>query len=482
MKRILLNILGLVFSAMLFSQTKYAGKVVDEEGEPIPFVNVMLLAEPDSLFVAGTITDSQGAYRVEAVGQSDYLLRFSALGYETIYSRAKEGPVILSAVAYGLDEVSVAGKRPVYRMKGTGFVTDVGNSLLKNIGSANDVLKQLPGVRGNDGKFEVFGKGAATIYINDRLVRDDAELERLSSDDIASVELIHTPGANYDADVRAVLKIKTKRKIEGFASRLRLRGSQNHCFSDLEQLNLSYAAEKYHWYGNLYHNAPRSQVDGRNRHSIHTPDTFYKLSTHMMDWDQRAHYYTLESGIGVNIHPAHEIGTSYTYQYAQDRYEGGDEETLRANEELVDELSNDSYSDNKYHQHAVNLYYMGKIQNKLDINLNADYVNRNAKNRGVVRECGLSDERTVTSSNNSIYNLYAAELVLTYPLGKGSLEGGVDYSYMDYDQEYLNKENYLPEGWFTSKEQKIAGFVNYAGKVGSLGWSAGVRYEYFNSR
>lgn len=72
--------------------------------------------------------------------------------------------------------------------------------------------------------------------------------------------------------------------------------------------------------------------------------------------------------------------------------------------------------------------------------------------------------------------------MLTYSLGKGSLEGGVDYSYMDYDQEYLNEENYLPEGWFTSKEQKIAGFVNYAGKVDPLGWSAGVRYEYFNSR
>lgn len=455
---------------------------MDENKSPLPLVNVIVLSKQDSSFITGTTTDERGIYELNVEPTLEGWMKFSAIGYKTIYTGLQNDTLILPTASYGLDEISIAGKRPVYRMKGTGFITDVSNSLLNNIGSANDVLKQLPGVRGDEGKFEVFGKGAATIYINNRLVRDETELERLSSKDILSVELINNPGANYDADVRAVLKIKTKNKTEGFASRLRLRGTQNHCFSDLEQLNLSYATEKYHWYGNLFHNAPRSRMDGRSSQQIHTEDTLYKLSTNMMDWKQRAQYYTLESGFGFKLTPQHEIGTSYTYQYAQDSYKGDDQEVLSGNEKLIDRLSNYSSSNNKYHQHAVNLYYIGKIQDKLDLTLNADYINRKAENSGVVTESGINSDRTVTSLNNSIYNLYAAKLALNYLLGTTNLEGGVDYSYMDYDQDYLNVENYLPTGWFTSKEEKIAGFFNLSGKLGALGWNAGLRYEYFHAR
>lgn len=48
--------------------------------------------------------------------------------------------------------------------------------VLAEAGSANDVLKMLPGViQKNDG-IEVFGKGAPVIYINGRLVRDNSDL------------------------------------------------------------------------------------------------------------------------------------------------------------------------------------------------------------------------------------------------------------------------------------------------------------------
>lgn len=481
MKHLLLFSLSL-FSLPLLSQSIYRGKVIDENKSPLPLVNVIVVSKLDSSFITGTTTDERGMYELNIESAAEGWMKFSAIGYQTLYTELRSDTLTLPAAAYGLDEISIAGKRPVYRMKGTGFITDVSNSLLNNIGSANDVLKQLPGVRGDDGKFEVFGKGSATIYINDRLVRDETELERLSSKDIASIELINNPGAKYDAEVRAVLKIKTKQKREGFASRLRLRGTQNHCFSDLEQLNLSYATEKYHWYGNLFHNAPRSRVDGRSNQQIHTTDTLYNLSINMMDWKQRAQYYTLESGVGVKFNPRHEIGSSYTYQYSEDSYKGDDREILSADDKLIDKLSNYSSSKNAYHQHAVNLYYIGKIHDKVDITLNTDYINRKAESNGIVTESGIHTNRTVTSLNNSLYNLYAAKLAINYLLGSMNLEGGMDYSYMDYDQDYLNIESYLPTGWFTSKEQKVAGFFTISGKFGALGWNAGLRYEYFHAR
>ncbi len=35
----------------------WGGRVIDEKGEPMPFVNVVLLSLPDSAFVQGDMTD-----------------------------------------------------------------------------------------------------------------------------------------------------------------------------------------------------------------------------------------------------------------------------------------------------------------------------------------------------------------------------------------------------------------------------------------
>lgn len=40
------------------------GTVLDEKGEPMPFVNVVLLSLPDSTFVQGAMTDEQGRYHI----------------------------------------------------------------------------------------------------------------------------------------------------------------------------------------------------------------------------------------------------------------------------------------------------------------------------------------------------------------------------------------------------------------------------------
>lgn len=481
-KKVLYIILGCLFLPSIFAQTKYQGKVVDEKKLPVPFANVVLISNQDSSFIAGTTTGEDGTYSLESSFYPDCSLRFSAIGYRTIYTESIEEIIILPEASYGLDEVAILGSRPVYRMKGTGFITEVNNSLLKNIGTANDVLKQLPGITGSDGSFEVFGKGTATIYINNRQVRDKTELERLSSEDIVLIELINNPGTDYDVDVRAVLKIKTKRKTEGFASRLRLRGTQNHYFSDLEQLNLSYATERFNWYSHLYHNSPHNQIDGRNNVNIHIDEVNYNLVSRMMDWEQNAHFATLETGAGFYLNSKQEIGTSYTYEYSKDTYRGEDIETLLFDGTLMNELSNYYSSNNKYNQHAINLYYTGTIGEKTGIKLNADYIHRDADNRGIVSESGWNDERTISSLNSSIYNLYASQLIIDQPIGASSLKGGVDFSYMDYDQVYLNVENYLPNGLFSSEETKIAGFVNYSAQFGKLNWQAGIRYEHFRAR
>ena len=43
-------------------------------------------------------------------------------------------------------------------------------------------------------------------------MRDASELKRLHSEDIRDVEVINAPGAQYDAQVRAVVRIRTRKQ------------------------------------------------------------------------------------------------------------------------------------------------------------------------------------------------------------------------------------------------------------------------------
>lgn len=113
---------------------------------------------------------------------------------------------------YALKGIEIKGQRQTTRQKDDALVTDIAHSVLKDAGTAEDVLSHLPGIQQNEDKsFTVVGKGSPLIYINGRQVRDLSELDRLQSKDIKSVELVRNPGSRYDATVKAVIRINTLR-------------------------------------------------------------------------------------------------------------------------------------------------------------------------------------------------------------------------------------------------------------------------------
>ena len=90
MKRNKLRV-ALLMAALMMTVTAFAkkahdvdGKVVDEKGQPLAFVNVVLLSLPDSAFVQGTVTDEDGLFSLVA-DKSGGVLRVSSVGYVTQY-------------------------------------------------------------------------------------------------------------------------------------------------------------------------------------------------------------------------------------------------------------------------------------------------------------------------------------------------------------------------------------------------------------
>lgn len=107
------------------------GTVIDEKGEPMPFVNVVMLSLPDSSFVQGAMTDEQGHFKI-ITPNSGALLKVSCIGYQTLYLNAVEGLTIkMKEDAMLLSEVVVKSQLPKTRVKGEAMRTTVEGTILE---------------------------------------------------------------------------------------------------------------------------------------------------------------------------------------------------------------------------------------------------------------------------------------------------------------------------------------------------------------
>lgn len=219
------------------------GKVLTEEKQPLEFANITLLS-PDSTFIQGTCSHSDGSFEIVPPGSEGYLLQISSIGYKTLCRPCKTGGTglyILETDAVMLAETVVTAARPIFKLKGGKLETNIQQTLLSSLNNANDVLKHIPGPHSTEEGYTVFGKGTPIIYIDNRLLQNPSELERLSATDIDKVELITNPEAEYDATIKAVVRIRTLRgKGDGFGGNIRAGITQRRRTNHNEQINLNY--------------------------------------------------------------------------------------------------------------------------------------------------------------------------------------------------------------------------------------------------
>ena len=119
-------IAALLMMVSAFAQNQnLTGRVTDENGEAMPFVNVMLLSLPDSTFVQGTVTDERGAFNLPT-DKREGLLKVSFVGYQTQYAKAANGLTIQMTIdSQMLGEVVVKSQLPQTRLTGNSMITTI---------------------------------------------------------------------------------------------------------------------------------------------------------------------------------------------------------------------------------------------------------------------------------------------------------------------------------------------------------------------
>jgi hypothetical protein len=226
-------------------ETKVIGRVVDEHGAPIEFANVALynVGAQDSTFINGNVSNENGDFVIPCkIGR--VVVKVSYVGYKTVTRQVTTGhigTIALHPDTYTVKGVTIKGEIPQYKMTMGGMTVDVQHSILHDIGTADDLLSMLPMVEGRDGKFNVLSKGEPEIYINNKKVTDASELRLLKSVDIKNVDIITTPGAQYNAEVNAVIRIKTlKPQGDGFSLMATSETWVNNKWNNYDDLTLKY--------------------------------------------------------------------------------------------------------------------------------------------------------------------------------------------------------------------------------------------------
>jgi len=462
-----------------------SGLLIDEQHKPLPYANV-ILQTVDSVYLAGTMTGLDGKFEL-ALHEKAKLINFSYVGYTTVVqeiSKNELGTIQLFPDAQLLGEVVVKAYLPKTQAKGDAMVTTVSGTVLEKAGTAENLLDKIPNVTAQDGAVTVFGRGTPEIYINGRKIRNQQELDQLSSDNIKSVEVVSNPGARYDASVKAVIRIFTK-KVEGegfgFNNRALIRHRDEYGWSAYDQLNLNYRKNGFDLSAMLlagdYHNGN---------------DQTFVIDTHLdKQWrqnldltDQKSESKNIETTLTLNYQfdENHSIGARYNYERVPEYLWIANQFAQTYCEELLYEDLHSVITMNEPEtHHRSNFYYNGRVK-KWSIDFNADGLWSETKNTQVAQEDimeGVNEEdRSVTTIDTKRNELYAAKLVLSHPLAKGNLSFGAEYSHNKRNTTYLNPEGIIADDNAMIKEGATSAFVEYAKAFNKLQMQAGLRYEH----
>ena len=441
------------------------GRLTDEHQQPLAYANISLLSPADSSLIGGGVSNEAGdfviptdAYRV--------IVKCSFIGYETIWHTCEVGDIgsfQMKQDSYTLKGVTVKGAKRLVYSTDKGLVANVQGTVLEQFGSVSDMLTHLPLVM-SDGS--VAGRGKPEIYINNKKVRDESELERLRADEILSAEIITNPGAEYGAEVRSVIRLKTVRKAgEGWS------GNFAGTYRQGEQ-----------WYGRLnaaLNYRTRNGMDFFAKGNITESNSLmtYPAQTELiasstwnyesnMNWHNRNIYYYADFGWNWEINEHHSVGVTYTLNsYINgSRSNSEQDEIVWQDGQLIDNVHTSTITNWKPKlSHSINAYYVGEI-GKWKFDFSGDfYRNQNFSN------------------THDKSRLLAEKLTVTAPVPKGSLTFGEEVSNVDRTSDFI-QNGFSADNYTRQQTTTWSLYASYSLNIKKFTLNASLRWQNEHNR
>lgn len=496
------------------AQSGFKGTIIDAQTLlPVEFATVSVLQVADSLILTGTITDSTGGFIIENVLPGTYHIKLSFIGYRDTYIENvtvseipyEVGKQMLQPDEKLLEEVTVVGERKVVETIPGGIVYNADQVLTNANSTVLDMLKNVPNIIVNKDEYvTIRGNAGINVMIDGvplNMSGDDLKnfLRQIPANMVAAVEVITTPGAQYDAaGSGGIINLKTKQNkakgnnglLSGGAETIGTYNAGGNYFSNTEKLRFSL---NY----NFNHTVFKGSAVGY-RENFLNPEPLY-IYEEVFTQDGEADNHNGKIGLDYIINEKNTLGGSVSYGYEEGVFGIYDElfstypnGTISGS--YIADL-NYNYSGDNY---SGNLHYVGKPGEKgsvikFDVNYSHYAHNNNIPSHTDFFDAdgniidGLSTSR-IDATDFGV-DISSGKIDYTFPLTeKAKFEAGIKYTFTTTENnlhaqmvdmisgEWVNDTSVSND--FQYLENISAGYVSFSSAVKKLSYSLGLRSEY----
>ena len=487
--------------------------VTDKTGKPLPFTSIMLRKVKDSVLVKGELTTAAGHCNFEKIAYGHYFIQASQMGYNTSYTPAFQldaahraivlDTIRLQTLGKDLQAVNVTAQKPFIESSAGRTVMNIENSVSAAGNTALDLLRRAPGVQVDNNENVTLKGQSVTVMIDGKLTYLSGEqltnlLKTTPGESIASIEILTSPSAKYDASGNGgIINIKTKKgKMTGINGSISTTLTQSKYGRYGISGNVNWRTRQFNLFGNFDQgNYPRqvTRVYGRNVTEADGSNTF--LHQDVFQRNRFKNNY-LKMGLDYFITDKQTIGilaNGYKNAFSNEIYS---QTQLGRKDQPADSIVNSlTTNDNKFDNIAVNLNYKAVLDTAggREISFDADYAQFN-NHRFMQLNDSLYDTHLQTDRNpNSIRNTGGTQVLikslkadLSWPLGKeGKLEAGAKTSFVTttnvlqfdslYNGKYLNSPALSDR--FNYQEDIYAAYATYRKQLHKTGVQLGLRVE-----
>lgn len=475
----------------IYAQHSISGNITDKQNQTLPFANVILINKNSPNTPTGVISDENGNYRFENVKEGTYTVKVSLLGFkdkateEFQLTSNKTFDFQLTEENESLDEVVVTSKRPVIKKTAEKLIVDLEKSEMTNT-NLQDVMRKVPGVLVTNNGISVAGNSGVRILINGKTTEYmdvDTLLRDFPADNIAKVEVVEQPGAEYDASGSgAIINIILKKNISiGTHGSAMVWMGEDEGFEYGTRASIASYKNKLNWQTSLSYSEPTWRDDLFLVRTVE--DEIYDQATIS---PFKPINLNLSGNIDYYLNDKHAIGVGGRWRKRiSERISTSD--TFIEDDTDTSVLFSESSFDIDRITFNINPYYEYKSESeKLIVDFNYvdyDYDNLNDLYDVAGSTVAFTDRRYLQNGEYNIktYKLdYSKEFSDNFKLSVGSKYAMVDTnnnleSYLEDNGDFvLSEEN---SSQFFIEESIFAAYSKVNIKAGKWDFSGGLRYE-----
>lgn len=466
------------------AQNKVIGNIVAADNEDIIY-QVKIEYVNSTKVTTGSFYESRFEMPLDSIGE--VVLSVSSDGYET-YRLQKTllpasndlGRIFLYKTSIQLQEVVIKAPKSEIKHDGTNYtIRNIQGTHIGDAGNLVDMLRWTPGIIvTNHSNISVAGAGSPLIYVNDRRVTNQSELEALSSTDVNKIEIIKEPDARYKNGTNAVVKIYLKKQLKDY-----LGATVSNVFTlrrrYAENPRITLSGKSGIVSGNFSLNCQHSKSLSYDEYLTtiqHAENDIFKNSS-IGGYGRTLNNYTLFGGLNFALSPKATLGVQYSGTYSNVSGYNFHDITLDNNGKITSKKKDlDQYTKRRLHSASANYTWTRNEHSVLT--LIADYAFRKNNENNDIRELNLNTGKlypTYTDATTD-YKIYTFNGDYSFRLGKKDRESiGAEAGYTKNNSKAAINE--MPQN-MNRKNQWLAAYTTFTRTWGKFSLSLGLRYEY----